>query len=344
MKKHTRFLMSIAGLLWMAALVVFPAAASDGIRNGLTLCGELLIPSLFPAMVASALLVQSGAIDRLGHRLNPITQRLWHLPGCSGGVFLLAMVGGYPLGARCIRSLMDEHRLTPAQGAHLLHLCVGAGPGFGVSVVGCGLFGSVRMGLLLWGSQILSAVVLSLLRRCPAPLRITGNSTGSTDGPSGCIRDAAAGMLSLCAWVLTFCSLLALLKLLPLPAGIVTALELLAEVTAGVRTARTLGSPAAAAFVLGWGGWCVHAQIAAVGIPWRGFMWYRFLHGLFAALCTAALLPLVPFDGTLPAGRPLHGAVTAVHTPFSLALLGLVAVFLLQLPVSQKNKKISPER
>ncbi len=343
MKKHTRVLTGIAGLLWMAALVVYPAAASDGIRNGLTLCGELLIPALFPAMIAAGLLVQSGAVDGLGRWLDPITRRIWRLPGCSGGIFLLSMVGGYPIGARCIRSLIADRRLTAAQGAHLLHFCVGAGPGFAVSVVGCSLFGSVQMGLLLWGSQILSALLLSLLRRCPAPLICAGASAGRTVSLSECIQDGAAGMLSLCAWVLAFCSLLALLKQCPLPPIFIAALELLSEVTAGVRTARALGSPVAAAFVLGWGGWCVHAQISAVGVSCRGFLWYRFLHGLFAALCTAALLPLMPFDGTLPAVRPLYGGVTAVHTPFSLALLGLVSVFLLQLPVSQKNKKFSPK-
>jgi hypothetical protein len=68
---------------------------------------------------------------------------------------------------------------------------------------------------------------------------------------------------------------------------------------------------------------------------------YRALHGILAALLTAAFLPLMPFSDVLPAFRPVGTAVTAVHTPFSLALLALVSVFLLQLPLSIKNKKIS---
>ena len=332
------------GVLWVALLAAFPAAFADGVRTALTLCGELLIPSLFPALLAASFLLRSGAVRYWGMVLSPVTRRLWGLPGCSGGVFLLSMVGGYPIGARCIRHLMDSRQLTPGQGALLLRFCVGTGPGFAVSVVGCGLFGSLRMGLLLWGCQILAAFLLSLTCRS----RENTLPDAAVYAPeesilTGTVQDASAGILSLCGWVLAFCSIRSLLTLFPLPRTAELAVDLLAEVTVGVRTARILGSPAAAAFVLGWGGLCVHAQILSAGVRCRYFFLYRALHGTLAALLTAALLPLMPFEGTLPAVRPMGTAATAVHTPFSLALLGLVSVFLLQLPLSTKNKKISAE-
>lgn len=335
-----------AGILWMVLLIAFPDASADGIRTGLTLCGELLIPSLFPALLAVSLLLRSGAIQQWGRLLHPVTRRLWGLPGCCGGVFLLAMAGGYPVGARCIRHLMDQHQLTPAQGAQCMRFCVGTGPGFAVSVVGCGLFGSLRMGLLLWGCQVLSAFLLSLTcrRKTLAPdLPPAPSATPSGTLLTGTVQDASAGMLSLCAWVLAFSGVRSLLMLIPLPPWAALALDLLTEVTAGVRTARILGSPIAAAFVLGWGGLCVHAQLLSAGVPCRYFLLYRLLHGMLAALLTGGLLPLMPFEGFLPAVRPMGSAVTAVHTPFSLALLGLVSVFLLQLPMPAKNKKISSE-
>jgi spore maturation protein SpmB len=332
----------VAGIVWIALLTAFPSAASDGIRHGLTLCGELLIPSLFPTLLAASLLMRSGAIQHWGRILHPVTRRLWGLPGCSGAVFLLSMLGGYPIGARCIRQLTDDHCLTPGQGALLLHFCVGTGPGFAVSVVGCGLFGSLQMGLLLWGCQMLAAFLLSLTcrsRDCSAPDAPAPEPADSILVAT--VRDASAGILNLCGWVLAFCSFRAFLSLLPLPRGAEIAVDLLSEVTTGVRTARVLGSPVLAAFVLGWGGLCVHAQILSAGVRCRCFLLYRALHGILAALLTAAFLPLMPFSDVLPAFRPVGTAVTAVHTPFSLALLALVSVFLLQLPLSIKNKKIS---
>ncbi len=332
------------GILWIALLTAFPAAAADGVRTALTLCSELLIPSLFPALLAASLLLRSGAVRHWGMLLSPVTRRLWGLPGCSGGVFLLSMVGGYPIGARCIRHLTDSRQLTPGQGALLLRFCVGTGPGFAVSVVGCGLFGSLRMGLLLWGCQVLAAFLLSLTcrsRETPPPDAVPSAPAESI--LTGTVQDASIGILSLCGWVLAFCSIRSLLTLLPLPPAAETAVDLLTEVTAGVRTARVVGSPAAAAFVLGWGGLCVHAQILASGVRCRYFLLYRALHGILAALLTAVLLPLVPFGGSLPAVQPIGTTLSAVHTPFSLALLGLVSVFLLQLPLPTKNKKISAE-
>lgn len=331
------------GVLMMAALLLCPAAAADGVREGLRLCGELLIPSLFPPMVVTALLLRGGAVNRWGRRLDPVTRRLWRLPGCSGAVFLLAVTGGYPIGARCIRHLLDRGALTPAQARRMVCFCFGAGPGFAVTAVGCRLFGSVPAGLLLWSSQIAAALLLSLPGRT---IRISVQPSppdrAVSEGPvlTGAIRDAADGMFALCAAVLAFGAVQAMLRYLAaghLPAPVP---DVLLEVTAGVSAARSLGSPALASFALGWGGLCVHAQVAASCPLPRRFFLFRLLHGGLAAGITALIFPLLPAaEGAVATSASPVGAATAVHTPFSLALLGMISVFLFLLPESREKKK-----
>ena len=330
------------GCLLMALLILYPGAVTKGVREGLIICGELLIPALFPAMVVTGILLRCGAVQRWGRWMTPLTRKLWGLPGCSGAVFLLSMLGGYPIGARCIRHLIDEKQLSPEQGKLMLRFCVGAGPGFAITAVGYGLFDNHLLGLLLWGCQITAALLLSLFCRtdaslpdvCPPPPQAQGVLTGA-------VRDAADGMIMLCASVLAFSGLQAFLQslLTPYPAA-AAALDLLAEVTAGVQTARTWGSPALAAFALGWGGLCVHTQVAAAsGLRCRGFMLFRLFHGGLAALMTGLLFPLLPISGgSLAVGGQPVPLPSSVNTPFTLALLGLVSVFLLLLPDFREKK------
>ena len=54
-----------AGIL----LTVFSGEASDFTLDGLLLCAEKVVPSLFPYMVISSLFVYSGLAAKLGRRI-----------------------------------------------------------------------------------------------------------------------------------------------------------------------------------------------------------------------------------------------------------------------------------
>ena len=41
-------------------LIALPQTAAEGVRSGLTLCGQVILPSLFPFFVCSNLFVRAG--------------------------------------------------------------------------------------------------------------------------------------------------------------------------------------------------------------------------------------------------------------------------------------------
>ena len=57
----------IAVLIIAAGLILFPSDTSTAARSALTLCGSVLIPSLFPFFVLSGLVIESGLAARFGH-------------------------------------------------------------------------------------------------------------------------------------------------------------------------------------------------------------------------------------------------------------------------------------
>ena len=70
-RKWLRDLLLTAALLAAtAALVAAPSQAIEGAKNGLALCGNVIIPSLFPFLVLAGFLVRSGVSQSLGRRLE----------------------------------------------------------------------------------------------------------------------------------------------------------------------------------------------------------------------------------------------------------------------------------
>ena len=75
-------------------ILLLPQSAAAGAQTGLSFCAQVLIPSLFPFMVLSSFVVKSGLSSFLSKPLKPITQHLFHLPGCTGATIVMALVGG----------------------------------------------------------------------------------------------------------------------------------------------------------------------------------------------------------------------------------------------------------
>ena len=112
--------------------------------KALTLCAGTVIPALFPFMVVTGLLVRLGFGQWLAPDMAGLMASLFRLPGCAGSALLLGLVGGYPIGARTAAELYASGDLTRQEAERLLTFCNNSNPVFLISVLGVGVFGSVR--------------------------------------------------------------------------------------------------------------------------------------------------------------------------------------------------------
>ena len=85
MEKLKNGLLALLLAAFAAALLAAPAEASDAARQGLSLCLQTVLPSLFPFFVLSSLVVASGAADGSGRVLAPLMRPLF---GVSGAGYL----------------------------------------------------------------------------------------------------------------------------------------------------------------------------------------------------------------------------------------------------------------
>lgn len=159
MKTHNRYIAIIcaAGML---LLILDSQTALNGAAEGISLCINSLIPSLFPFFVLSILL--TGALAGQAIRcLKPIG-KLCKLPAGSESIFAVCMLGGYPVGAQNISLLFQQGQLTHTQAERMLGFCNNAGPSFIFGVLGI-MFSSKITPWLLWSIHILSALIVGAL-------------------------------------------------------------------------------------------------------------------------------------------------------------------------------------
>ncbi len=104
--------------------------AAAGAAKALALCAGTVIPSLFPFMAVTGLLVRLGFGQWLAPYMAGLMAPLFRLPGCAGSALLLGLVGGYPIGARTAAELYASGALTAQEAERLLTFCNNSNPCF----------------------------------------------------------------------------------------------------------------------------------------------------------------------------------------------------------------------
>lgn len=99
-----------------------PAVTASAALDGLLLAVKTVLPSTFPYMILSQLLLSCGAADAIGKALGPMTRRLFFLPPVCAAVILMGAVSGFPVGASCAASLYLSGRCKKEEAERMLLL------------------------------------------------------------------------------------------------------------------------------------------------------------------------------------------------------------------------------
>lgn len=146
MKKSFFRLLSVAALI---LLLLFPATACEGAKNGLVLWGLVVVPALLPFMICSNIIVALHAVNLLIFPVKRILSRFFCLSDAGSYTFISGLLCGYPMGARTCSDFMDNKRITEKEGRYLLAICNHPSPMFLLGYAGGNLPPTVPVWLLL---------------------------------------------------------------------------------------------------------------------------------------------------------------------------------------------------
>ncbi len=319
-------------------LLRYPETASQGISDGVDLSLGTLIPSLYPFMVLSTLIIELGIFNQMPGFLEKISYKLFSLDGKALGVIIMSLIGGLPLGCKMTSELYERGEITQNQGHRLVLFCYCCGPAFTISSVGLYMLGSKEAGTVIYASLLLANMTVGILSRFfgeEDDYRLQRKAHVDTQSFSvslvKAVSSGSTAMLSICAWVILFSGINRLVEILPLSDSIKLFFYTVSEVTNGVRiSAGSLSLPIISG-IIGFGGLCGHCQvipyIIKLRLNYKYFLTSRIVCAALSVVYCEALLKVFPVSyqvfsvGSLPEKSSL--GVSAVYSISMLATAGL---------------------
>ena len=345
---------SLGVCLMLLSLLLFPAQSVTAAKDGVQLCLNVIVPSLFPFFVLSTLCVELGLIQALGSLTGPLMAPLFRVGGACAGAFLLGIVGGYPVGARTAIALYESGQCSRDEAERLMSFCNNSGPAFILGVVGAGIFSSSAAGLWLYGAHVAASILVGLLFRFYGKGTVTVSEFSPARSPDcsvseifiRAVKDAFSSAMNICAFVIFFTVVIRLLFLTGIITRLASVLVLLLgnlglrqdmaesllsgaiEMTSGVWSLRDMAASLGnrlcmAAFILGWAGLSVHCQVLSFigksGLSTRTYFFGKLLHGILSAALVFLLSRHLGWNHSVSA--ILAGQVTTIaHLSFGRAL------------------------
>ena len=269
----------IFSLLSLFLLLRAPSVTFGRMSDALSLCVRTVVPSLFPFMVVSELLLSGDCASILSPLLRRGAKFLFGVSGESAVAILLGFFCGFPIGAKGAAALYKSGQIDGGEFERILTFsCIPSAP-FLISTVGISMFGDGKVGIKLLLSCLLSSIIIGV-----AVKKISFSTSGETHVPknetvrersiarlfTSAVSSSALSMLYICAFLTFFSTFVGVVEdaIGNFAFSDVTNTLLLGffELTGGIKSASGIPDTGKyfAAAIAGWSGLSVHFQIMSV--------------------------------------------------------------------------------
>lgn len=330
-------------------LIFYPREIGNGVRNGLTLLGEKVIPSLFPFMILSTYISFSPYSFHISRLLHKPARKIFNINGAGLTAVFLGILGGYPIGAKAVSDFYQLKRLDKSDINRLLCWCVNPSPAFVITATGTFMMSNTQSGIVMYISLMLASLTIGIFARF-----IPSESYGHEAIPNAfpidrknifinSVSSGSKAMLSICGWVLLFSAVCAGLDCLTESKEITLLIKVFSEVTTGCESgiANGLSLPLICA-ILGFGGFAVIFQVAPYlekcDYNLKFFICWRLINGALSAFYCSRIMKLFPDS------QAVFQTVTVGSSEFTLShsigasVILLLTCIVLILEVDNKRK------
>ncbi len=338
--------------IFLISVIYFGIDINTGVRKGIDISINLIIPSMFLFMIISNFILASDLRNIISIPFNFITKKLFRIDSNDTAIFILSLIGGYPVGAKLLANSVKSRTLTPKKASIMLSYCVNCGPAFLISGIGGVILGNSQLGLFMYISQIIACVIVGfissflLTKQDSIEIHTTKQDKYSTSQLFiSSVIDSIKSLSIICGFVVFFCAINPIL--LKIFGNLIDEVLLngILEVTAGcnlVTTKPPLQGILYASMFVAFGGICVILQIFAMligtGISMKYLLIFKPVYILVNVGVTYILLKLFPNTITVfqdfcitncySNGKPFEQNIFSV-TPIATILMIILAILLL---------------
>lgn len=333
------FLCSITTLL-----VLNPQESIFYAKEGINLCLDIIIPSLFPFFICSGLLVYSGFCEVLARLFNPIMKPLFNINPTGASAFVLGIVSGYPIGAATACELYNSLYISKSEAERLLAFCNNSGPLFILGAVGVSMYHSVRVGVILYVCHILGAITVGILFKnykkdtfCAPRAKIETREQNISLIFSEVLKNSIQNILIVCGTVIFMSAITnVLLDIASFNSVFSTLFLSLSEFVSGLKSVSSLNLDIfykllLSAWICAFAGISVHLQVMGVvsktGLSLKPYILGKILHGFISLFYTFIALKILPYKE--PCISVFNQSQKYNFSFFTSSLYQIIAVFVI---------------
>lgn len=244
------------------------------VYEGIYFTVKCIIPSLFPYMIITNVLIMTDSIKQLCTPIEWIMEKAG-INSYSARVFICSVLCGAPIGAISIKRLYDSGDITKKEADVLLSSLPPAGAAFVILAVGAGILRSFYIGTIMWVFFCIYSFLYLLIlmpRKNSSRIRIDrSDDVGLIDALNESLKKSTASIINVSSVIIFFYTVTHTISEIMNSSGInrviVSIVCSLLEMGAGCKSVESLPilKNEVCAFALGFGGISILMQVKGEG-------------------------------------------------------------------------------
>ena len=142
---------------------IYSKIVKETIIFGINLWVYNLIPSLFPFLLISKLLIKYNIVNKLNNIVGNYISLIFKISKSSSFVVILSIITGFPSGSIYIKDLLDKNQISLIEANKLITFTSFSSPMFVISVIGENLLKSKTIGIQLYIIHLITGLLVGYL-------------------------------------------------------------------------------------------------------------------------------------------------------------------------------------
>ena len=331
-----------AVIIFSILFVVFTKEVAESTIKSINVCINVIIPSMFAFMVISSYILSSGIYKIIFKPLYLTIGRVFNLDEKSFSIFLLSLIGGYPIGIKLIKEEIAQNKNYSAIAEKLVMFCYCISPPFAITMIGLNLYNSFEIGTIIYISNVISCIVIGIILSRIYKLRFKeANSQKYKGGIVDSVNSSSASLFKICSMIVFFNIGIAVVDAVLNSIGIAlpTTVRAFLEISNILDFKPEISHLPLVSAISSFGGVCVILQCYAIAekkIPFKDFILARIPTAILSALVTKSIISFSEISVPTSSG---NGNYLFIFSSNKLVVILLIIICTILLQNNEKNFK-----
>lgn len=165
MKKYSNQIIFILTFIILILVLLNKNLVSETILSSLYIWYNTLIPSMFPMILLSDILITYNSCNIVPKIITKTLSKIFNISNNAVIIFILSLISGFPTNAISINKAINTKIITKEEGSHLLLFCNFANPLFILETVGTFYLKNTTYAIIILISHILSNIIIGIIFR-----------------------------------------------------------------------------------------------------------------------------------------------------------------------------------